>query len=307
MAAPENTIPAFAKAVAFGANAIETDVCVTQDDRFILWHDADPNGVVALARQWGGEGLPYIPAVPALGSPWRQPVRKMALAVLRKYYRYIRRTPVVSDSPEEPHLPQAIPTVFEDLVTWLSHERRLQHVFLDLKFAPGELYAALSLLERLYGLYDEREGFRPDLTFHLMSPHREIVEALLRLAQHRPLPKTLRLYADFEWPGVRPIARRLGVRHIAMGYGVRAWHEFRHEVAQVVAARNRGRFDTVIAWTVNDAARLRELVRLGVDGIMTDDPALLGEIVREYRQGSSQGFVDQRTPAGEPSEGVDSA
>ena len=36
MFAPENTIAAFAKAIELGANAIETDVCITQDDRFIL-------------------------------------------------------------------------------------------------------------------------------------------------------------------------------------------------------------------------------------------------------------------------------
>jgi glycerophosphoryl diester phosphodiesterase len=34
LVALENTIAAFAKAVEFGANAIETDVCITQDDRF---------------------------------------------------------------------------------------------------------------------------------------------------------------------------------------------------------------------------------------------------------------------------------
>jgi glycerophosphoryl diester phosphodiesterase len=83
LVAPENTIAAFAKAVEFGANAIETDVCVTQDDCFILWHDADPNDTWALARQWGGEGLLYVPDVPALGSPWRRPVRELALAALR--------------------------------------------------------------------------------------------------------------------------------------------------------------------------------------------------------------------------------
>ena len=54
MFAPENTIAAFAKAIELGANAIETDVCITQDDRFILWHDADPNDAIALARQRSG-------------------------------------------------------------------------------------------------------------------------------------------------------------------------------------------------------------------------------------------------------------
>jgi glycerophosphoryl diester phosphodiesterase len=39
----------------------------------------------------------------------------------------------------------------------------------------------------------------------------------------------------------------------------------------------RRRAGTVLAWTVNSPARARELARLGVDGLITDVPALLGE------------------------------
>jgi glycerophosphoryl diester phosphodiesterase len=64
--APENTLAAFAKALELGANAIETDICVTQDNHFILWHDADPDDLVAMGRQVGAEQLLYKPDVPAL-------------------------------------------------------------------------------------------------------------------------------------------------------------------------------------------------------------------------------------------------
>lgn len=281
LVAPENTIAAFAKAVEFGANAIETDVCVTQDDCFILWHDADPNDTVALARQWGGEGLLYVPDVPALGSPWRRPVRELALSVLRTYCRYIRRKPVPDDNEDGEAAAQVVPAVFEDFIAWLWQERRVKHIFLDLKFTPGQENAARSLLMYLYWL-STCGNFRPDLVFHLLSPHLEIVEALLTKARCMPLPATLRLYADFEFPGVCDFARQLGVRHICMGCGMRLWTDFRHEIAEVIAARDDGCFDTVVAWTVNNEASLKELVALGVNGIITDDPALLHSIVMDY-------------------------
>ena len=41
----------------------------------------------------------------------------------------------------------------------------------------------------------------------------------------------------------------------------------------------RGRFDSVIAWTVNDETQLLELMALGVNGIITDNPALLRHLV----------------------------
>jgi len=279
LVAPENTIASFAKAVELGANAIETDVCVTQDDCFILWHDADPNDTVALARQWGGEGLLYRPDVPALGSPARRPVSKLALAALRASCRYIRRKPVPDDGETAA---QVVPAVFEEFIAWLQHERRVQHIFLDLKFTPGQEDAARSLLAHLYRL-TTCDTFRRDLVFHLLSPYLEIVEALLTRARHRPLPPTLRLYADFELPGVCDVARQRGIRHICMGCSMRIWADFRHEIAEVIAARDAGCFDTVVAWTVNNEAALQELVALGVNGIITDHPTLLHRIVRNHR------------------------
>ena len=37
----------------------------------------------------------------------------------------------------------------------------------------------------------------------------------------------------------------------------------------------------VIPWTVNDASRMRELLAMGVDGLITDDPTLGGSVIRD--------------------------
>lgn len=39
----------------------------------------------------------------------------------------------------------------------------------------------------------------------------------------------------------------------------------------------------VVAWTVNDPARMRELIRAGVDGIITDYPDRLDKVIREVQ------------------------
>ena len=36
-------------------------------------------------------------------------------------------------------------------------------------------------------------------------------------------------------------------------------------------------------WTINDADEMRELIEMGVDCIMTDDPVLLSEVLEEYK------------------------
>jgi len=47
----------------------------------------------------------------------------------------------------------------------------------------------------------------------------------------------------------------------------------------LAAAAESGR--PVHVWTVNDAERMRELVRLGAGGIVTDRPALLRDVLVE--------------------------
>ena len=48
--APENTVESFEKAIVLGADAVEADVCVTRDGRFVLWHDSRPGEKGAIFR-----------------------------------------------------------------------------------------------------------------------------------------------------------------------------------------------------------------------------------------------------------------
>ncbi len=275
--APENTIPSFATAIELGANAIETDVCVTRDGHFILWHDADPDSSVAQIRPFIDVGL-YITCLPAFGSPWRQPVDALDLATLQTHYGYIQRAHGTMALLQESVQPEVSIAVLDDLIEWVHLEKRVRHVFLDLKLTPEQCGAAVSLLTLLRRLCT-RQGFRDDVVFCLLSPQAEIVAALVGEAQRAVLPPMIQLYADFELPGVLSLAPRLGTRYVSMGCTRRLWVDFRHEVSQVLAARDTGRFDSVIAWTVNDETQLLELLALGVNGIITDNPALLRHLV----------------------------
>ena len=41
----------------------------------------------------------------------------------------------------------------------------------------------------------------------------------------------------------------------------------------------------VHVWTINDEATMRDLIEMGVDGIMTDDPPLLTRVINELGVG----------------------
>ncbi len=276
--APENTLASFRRALDLGADAVETDVCATRDSRFVLWHDDDPGGAVALARQAGLEG-PYLyePALPLLGSDGRLPVGACDEAFFREHYGYVRSSEGLTNPLDGSRRPDVPPARLADLLDWAPGETRLTDVLLDVKIEPARPEEAVRLL-RLVAERVRDAGRRKGPTYHFLTSQRELARTLAAEARKDPLPGGVVLTADFELPGILWGARRYGIRDVSMGAGRRTWPDFQDEVARVVRARNRGRVASVLAWTVNDADRLRDLAALGVDGIVTDDCALLRSI-----------------------------
>jgi glycerophosphoryl diester phosphodiesterase len=260
--AAENTLPALEVAVSLGANAVEVDLCVTRDDVLVIWHDRDPDSTVALVRQSGGEGLLYVPAVPPVGSAWRRPVSELTLAELRENYGYAHFGEARDES-------VAIPT-FEEFLTWARGESKLEAAYLDLKVTAAEVSHALPLVE---GLAADAELGHVD--FYLMSVLSDVVTPLeeerVRLGVDRP-----RVVWDFEGPGALQATIDAGLRDVMSGLVPDAtWHDFKAEVAEFVDARERAEVDSVTVWTFDREQQLADLLYYSVDGIMTNEPALL--------------------------------
>jgi glycerophosphoryl diester phosphodiesterase len=276
-------VAAFARALELGADGIEADLCATHDGLFVLWHDADPGEKVALARQSGAEGFPYVPDVPAVGSPWRRPVRELSLEDFRSRYGYRRKEGLRREVASGDRPPEVRAALLEDLFDWEARETPGFDIFLDIKLQPPETAAARGLL----GLLRRRfpEGRTHGL--HLLCPQREIVQTLLAEARRASIPPGIAVYADFEFPGALAEARRLGARRISIGSGRRLWADFFHEISRVVARREAGEVEAVVAWTVNDERRLRRLVELPVDAILTDEPERVRRILSERDAGAA--------------------
>jgi glycerophosphoryl diester phosphodiesterase len=265
-------VGSFARAVELGANAIECDVCATRDDRFVLWHDADPDDRLALLRQAGAERYAFRPTTPDLGSSWRRPVRELDESDLLARFVYSR----VGGGGSAPIARLA------ELFDWAETARGLERILLDTKLTEEDTAGAAALLDTVRDAA-QRPGLRR-ISFYLLSPRREVVGAYLAEAGRSGLPENVRLCADFELPGVerREIPRQ--VREVSLGCGERLWPGFRREVCRVAAACRRGEFDRVTAWTINRPRRLRELLRIGVDGVLTDDVPLLKRLAHRSPQ-----------------------
>ncbi len=273
--APENTIASFDLALALGATAIETDLCVTGDGRIALWHDPDPDDPVAILRQLGFEWLLYVPSVPAVGSPWRRPVSALALDELRDHYGYA--------PPFGERDPAAWIPALEDLFAWAAGVSAgdLRALFLDVKLGPGETEAAAFVAAEAHRLATRGPGRLPrEVAVYLLSPHADVAAALDReRARFRDTP--LRVARDFESDGALEATSASALRDVSTGFTPsRTWAGYVGEVAGLVEARDGGALDSVVVWTLDDPAEWEVLLSWRVDGIMTNDPAALAALRR---------------------------
>lgn len=262
----ENTIRSFDVAVALGGNSIETDVCITKDGHFVLWHDRDPDEVVAGIRQLGQEGLAYSPRVPPIGSPFRRPVEQLTLAELRANYGYNDL-----EGRQDPTAPIAL---FEEMLDWAAGESTMKAIYIDIKLAPSQESAARTLVESL-GERIAAEAVLAEKQYFLLTIHPSLATELER-ARRETDGSAMRTVIDYEKPGALAATVGAGLRDVSTGITpLVTWSAFRSEVADIVAARERGEIDSVTVWTFDDPERLAELLYYSVDGVMTNEVALL--------------------------------
>lgn len=267
--AAENTLAAFDAAAQLGANALEVDLCVTQDAAVVIWHDRDPDDGIALARQSGLEGLLYRPAVPSLGSTLRRPVDNLLLNDFLGNYGYARDT--------EPRDPRIDIPLLEDFLDWLTKNRDVRSVYLDLKMASGQTAHAKMIMDRIDTARAETSSLS-QVSFYFLSPHRDIVAALNAHRAHLA-DDELRIAWDFEKAGALTATENLGLRDISTGLtALRGETEFLNEVEDLVRARQDKRVDSVIVWTIDRRMQMGQLIFRNVDGIMTNRPELLYEL-----------------------------
>jgi glycerophosphoryl diester phosphodiesterase len=264
--AAENTLPSFDIALALGANAIETDLCVTRDGVIVVWHDRDPDSTVALARQSGAEDQAFIPLVPPLGSSYRRPVEELTLAELRAHYGY-------GDLSGNKNELAVIPT-FQDLLGWAASHAQLSAVYLDVKLSAGQTSEATALISELAATL-QGDAALSERRFFALSVERSIASAM-EAEREFQAAEQVRVALDSEGLGALDGTRDLGLRDVSTGLVPQvAWGDFKEEVADLVDARERGSIDSVTVWTFDKEIQLAELLYYSVDGVMTNDPATL--------------------------------
>lgn len=248
-ARPENTLPAFEYALALGVDVLELDLSVSKDDRLIVVHDQHVSPELCLGP--GGA------AITAPGPA----IRSLSLEELRRYDCGARVHPRF---PKQTLVPGArMPTLEEvfELVRGSRHPGAKTVRFnIETKSVPAqpELSPTPERFAELVVKAIEASGFSDRCNLQSFD-HRTLIAAR-KLNPKLPLA----VLTSDNWVDFVAAAKAVDAQIVSPD---KDWIT-KDAVDQIHGAGLR-----VIPWTANREPEWRRLLDLGVDGIITDDPA----------------------------------
>jgi len=273
---PENSLPAFEKALALGVTTLELDTVLTADGVVVVHHDRrlapertrKPDGewigedhtpiILRLtAAQLAGYDIgrarpgsrhaarwPEQAGLDGIAIPTLAAVLARAEALSGAAIRYNIETKIAPDSPEDSADPEAFAAALVAVIREAGVEDRAAVQSFD--------WRSLQIVQRL----------APEIaTVYLTSDQ----DWLATLGRDDPQPSPWLGGRVLDWAEVTPpeaIARAGGV----------VWSPYYRDLTgpDLAQAHNLGL--RVVPWTVNDPAEMASLIDLGVDGLITDYP-----------------------------------
>lgn len=292
--APENTLAAFANAIALGADGAELDVHLTRDGRVVVHHDyaLSPD----LCRD--ASGLWIRAPTPRLCELTGKELRRYDVGVARPGSDYVRERPELVAADRE-HIP-----LLQEVVALARKAAKPFRLFVELKSslfdpalsAPPEMLAeaTVAVLKSCdYVAQSAIIGFdwRGLLRANMLEPSLECWFSTYPQSwftdgepphEHQPPPgPALALLREWQRAGNAPWAAgldqvRYGGSIVAALHaaGADGWFPHFSDATQdaIIDAHARGL--KVGAWTVDSPALMRMLSARGIDAICTDRPDL---------------------------------
>jgi len=242
--APENTIEAMRGAMEIGADSLETDVKLTKDDHLILFHDDD------LRRTTGKEGT----------------VRELTLDELCQIDLGHAFSPNGTDFP------------FRNKGLRVVTLREAFEEFPDTKFnidIKDDDKVAPTILAEAIKEYERQDSVV--VASFIPSSLERFREVMPSVATSAHLSEARRFLIGIKLRAVGIICRGISYRafQIPVKYG--SIQVMSQRFVEEAHKRNLA----VHVWTINDSKTMEWLIDLGVDGIFTDEVALMRQVLRE--------------------------
>ena len=277
---PENTLPAFARALEIGVTTLELDTAVTRDGVVVVSHDAILNPDITRDPQ--GQWLTRNDIA----------IHDLTFAELQQYdvgrinpqSTYARRFPE-----QQPLDGTRIPRLADVFALAQRAGNRDLRFNIETKISPehahrtpppAEFARALIALIRVAGL-EKRAAIQSFDWRTLQVVQQEAPEiATVYLTVQQPWLDNVRAGdTSSPWTAGRHVSRFGGsLPQIVKAAGGTAWSPHYGEVTQSALREAQRLGLKVIVWTVNEPRDIERMIALGVDGIISDYPDRLRRV-----------------------------
>ena len=281
---PENTLPGFEAALAIGVNTLEMDVGMTRDGVLVVHHDRalNPDRTRTADGKWLKSEGPTLwslnfadlagydvgrirpgsdyaeryssqAAVDGTGIPSLVDVLARCEALSGGRMRYNIETKISPLDPKETAEPRAFAVALIAAIRGAGAEQRT----LVQSFDWRSLVAVKELA--------------PEIATAFLTAQQSWLDNV-RMGQIGTSPWTAGLDLDGEGISVPQAIQRLGGS---------AWSPYFRDMTLPRLAAARALDIKVVVWTVNEAADMAALIEMGVDGIITDYPDRLRQVMAD--------------------------
>ncbi len=278
--APENTLPAFERALAIGVTTLELDVGISADDVPVIHHDSTLNPDTTRDAQ--GNFL----AIKGLA------LRQLSLAQLQTYdvgrlkpgSAYAARFPT-AQAIDGTRIP-ALRALFARVAQLEKNDPRVRAIRFNIEtklspLAPHETAAPERFVELL--LNDIRAAqleervtlqsfdWRTLQIAQRLAPHIATVYLSAQQPSFATIDATQPSVAS-PWTAGFKLQDHGSVPAMVKAAGGKVWSPHFADLTPALLAESHRLGLKVVVWTVNEAADIERLLKLGVDGIISDYP-----------------------------------
>ena len=273
-AMPENTLEGFEHALEAGADGLELDVLLSRDGVPMVTHN--PRLMADTTRDKSGRWLEQ--EGPAISDLTAQELSDFNVGGIRPGSAY------GASFPNQVTLPKAaIPTLDAALHLAKNHKRQDIRVIVEIKHSPicGNRDVLKYFVETVTAAIARHDlieqSYLHAFDWAVLDVARTVFPSLRRsyLSRQPGSGETGTLFPDSPWLG--SIAYRdvdQSVPRLICKAGGRAWSPWHGDLTDDDRERAQQLDVAVFPWTVNAEDDLQEIMTLGVDGVITDNPEL---------------------------------
>jgi glycerophosphoryl diester phosphodiesterase len=278
---PENTLPAFERALDLGVTTLELDCGITRDGVVVIAHDRALNP--DFARDSTGH---WIDAARTIRSLTFDELQRYDVGRLKPGTAYARRfaTQQAIDGTRIPKLAAlfALVSARGNATVRFNIETKLSPLAPEDTVAPDAFVAALLGVIRRAGMASrvtiQSFDWRTLAVVQKAAPQIPTVYlSATGTAPHNVAPGSA-------WTAGHDVAAHAGsVPRMVKAAGGAVWSPYYRELTQGAVREAQALGLKVVVWTVNAEADMRRLIAWGVDGIISDFPDVLVNVARSTK------------------------